>query len=359
MKRMDREQFFAALSAFDEERSKKVLWNLYWRGTAAMRQRIEAELDPDQARREKLEAKMVDPAWTLHEVRELAELARAGAYLGGDRRVTPRERTRWRLSFQQLVKDVGLALLDDDIADGAAAMELLLDLAREMRGVDYFRSEDPIEAARLVVSDEAALLWSRILDQLGFAELARVAAPQLLRWESRSGWTRTGYGRVREKETSLATVLKALLSTPDRWASFADRYLEALDATTRPGAPGTSRTRARRYSSDTEREQRAGDLAEWHGLLLDHLAGSEADDRLDKLAKHPALAGPDLIFFRAQLAGQRGDLAAARRLATEALERQPGRQEIYRFASEIGASLPSRAQEIARSRASWPKPGRG
>ena len=49
MKRMNREEFFAKLAACDEERLKKVLWNLYWRGSAAMRERIEAEVDPQQS----------------------------------------------------------------------------------------------------------------------------------------------------------------------------------------------------------------------------------------------------------------------------------------------------------------------
>lgn len=40
-KRMNREQFFRAASGLDEDRLRKALWNLYWRGTANMRERIE------------------------------------------------------------------------------------------------------------------------------------------------------------------------------------------------------------------------------------------------------------------------------------------------------------------------------
>ena len=47
MNRMNRGQFYDRLAALDEERVKKALWNLYWRGSASMRQRIEADLDPD------------------------------------------------------------------------------------------------------------------------------------------------------------------------------------------------------------------------------------------------------------------------------------------------------------------------
>lgn len=37
MNRMDREQFFGRLAALDEERLKKALWSLYWRGTGTGR----------------------------------------------------------------------------------------------------------------------------------------------------------------------------------------------------------------------------------------------------------------------------------------------------------------------------------
>ena len=40
-----------------------------------------------------------------------------------------------------------------------------------------------------------------------------------MRWESAHGWTRTGFGRVREQETSLAAVLARLL-TPGRNAKM-------------------------------------------------------------------------------------------------------------------------------------------
>jgi hypothetical protein len=351
MDRMDREQFFARMADLDEERLKKALWNLYWRGAAAVRQRIEAELEPDGPRPRRKEPVAADPDGTLGEVREFVALARSGAYLAGDRRVSPRERTRWRYTFQRLVKETELALRDDEIAAGAEAMGLLIDLAQEMRGYDYFRSEDPIEAARVVVSDEVALLWSRILDRSGFAEFALSAAPQLIRWESEYGWTRTGFGRVREQETSLAVVLERLLTVPDHWVTFTDRYLDALDDV---GARSAARTTSRRGAPDQGRERRADDLAEWHLTLLDRLFGSDAEDRLDRLATHPALGGPDLIYFGAQLSRRRGDLAAARRSVGDALDRLPGHRDYLALANEIDAPLPDRAREVARSRIDRP-----
>ena len=49
-KRMSREEFFAELSPLDSERLRQVLWNLYWRGSEPLRERIEEELDPAQQR---------------------------------------------------------------------------------------------------------------------------------------------------------------------------------------------------------------------------------------------------------------------------------------------------------------------
>lgn len=44
---MNREQFFRAMSGHDDDQLRKALWNLYWRGTADVRRRIETELGGD------------------------------------------------------------------------------------------------------------------------------------------------------------------------------------------------------------------------------------------------------------------------------------------------------------------------
>src|SRR6266568_5557462 len=234
IRRMNREQFFGQLATLDEQRLKKALWNLYWRGSAATRERIEAEIDPDQHDRGKRPSKEpADPQQVLGEVGDFVALARSGAYMAGDRRVSPRERTRWRLTFKRLVSDAQDGLRGQDATAAATALERLIDLACETRDYEYFHSEDPMEAAGLVVSDAVALLWAKLHDHYGFAGFAQRAAPQLVRWESRHGWTRSGWGRVSEKETSLASVLAGMLPAPDAWAGFADRYLDALDRVAR------------------------------------------------------------------------------------------------------------------------------
>src|SRR5262245_9170326 len=79
MNRMDRNEFFGKLAPLDEERLRKALWNLYWRGSVGMRERIEAELDADlPGRRQRPATKSVDPEWVLGEVQDFTTLARSG-----------------------------------------------------------------------------------------------------------------------------------------------------------------------------------------------------------------------------------------------------------------------------------------
>ena len=360
MKRMDRQEFFGKLAPLDEERLRKALWNLYWRGSAGMRERIEAELDADLlGPRQRSAKKPIDPDWVLHEARDFVTLARSGAYMAGDRRVSRQERSRWRFTFQRLVADAKGALLSrEGVPAGAAAVEQLIDLAREAHDYDYFHSEDPVEAARFVVSDAVALLWSRLLDECGFAGFAERAAPQLIRWESPSGWTRTGFGAIREKETSLARVLASMLGTPDMWIGFADRYLSVLDLTARHDAAKPKREWP---DADWHRDRRTKALSEWHDMLFGKLVGYALEDRLDRLTRHAALGGPELTFLQARLAHQRGDVDGARRLANQSLEKLPGHQLLLDFAVEIGAPLPPRVQQVLKERSllGGSAPGRG
>ena len=48
----------------------------------------------------------------------------------------------------------------------------LIDLACETRDLDHVRSDDPVEAAGLVVSDEVALLWTHVREESGFQTFA-------------------------------------------------------------------------------------------------------------------------------------------------------------------------------------------
>lgn len=86
------------------------------------------------------------------------------------------------------------------------------------------------------------MLWESVLRHGGFAALAGRAPEQLIRWEADYGWTLGGYGQVAERETPLAVPLVRLLTTPDMWQTFAESYLEALEAAevARPGCAGTA-----------------------------------------------------------------------------------------------------------------------
>lgn len=220
--RMNRDQFFRAMSGHDDVGLRKALWNLYWRGTADVRRRIETELAGDI--RPVTQAKAPDPQAVSDEVAEFVELARASAYLGRDRRVSPKERTRWRFTFKRLATAAHDALHAAEPDPAITAMTQLIDLARDMDGTDFFRSEDPVAAAGFVVSDAATALWTAISRRHGFQRFAEIAAPQLIRWESEHGWTRYGDGPVAAQETTLATVLVGMLQVPDAWAGFAEQY---------------------------------------------------------------------------------------------------------------------------------------
>ena len=299
--RLNRDQFYDKLAGMDEADLKKTLWTLYWRGAVPLRERIEAAIDPQtQEIRKRAEPEPPDPELVLSEITEFASLARSGSYLAGDRRVAPRERSRWRHTFRRLAGEAQDALRGEDVETAAAAVAALIDLACEMEGYDYFRSEDPVEAARFVVSDAAGVLWSRMRQEYGFAGFAERAAVQLLRWESRHGWTRRGDGWVSAHETSLARVLSDLIPVPDLWAEFADHYLSALDRLAEAG-------RDKRRGHDRGRLQRVEDLREWHALLVERLAGSDYEERLDRLVAHPALAGPERTILQARLAHERGE----------------------------------------------------
>jgi hypothetical protein len=349
--RMNRDQFYAAIAPNDDARLRKILWTLYWRGNASLRERIEDELRLPEQPKVKPKQELPDPGTVLDEVTTFVNLAKDGAYMAGDRRVHHTERSRWRLTFRRLVGDALAALQADDAGPAQQAVAQMVDLACDMKSYDYFHSDDPVEAAKFVVSDAVAVLWESVLRHDGFAVFARRVPEQLIRWEANYGWTRRGYGQVAEKETALAVPLARLLTTPDMWRTFAGSYLDALDAAGRadPGRPRTV------YGSFDEtsyrRGERAKDLATWHEMLLDRFAGTPEDELLDRLAVSPALAGPELTFLRARIAERRSDVAQAATLVTECLKERPGDQEYLDFAVEVGAVLPPRAREIYAERA--------
>lgn len=344
MNRMNREQFFAKIASLDEERLHRAMWNVYWRGTAKMRERIEAELDPDpRPHRREPKADHVDPNAVLAEARDFVSLARSGAYMAGDRRVSPKERTRWRFTFRRLVATARDALRSEDVAPAAAAVEALIDLACEVRDIDYFRSEDPVEAAKVVVSDEVAQLWTRVRDHAGFTVFAEQAAPQLVRWESRYGWTRTGFGQVAQKESPLASVLALMLQVRDAWMTFADRYLAALDDV---ASGSVAKPSPSWRSPGRGRSERTEALAEWNLLLLERLIDDDTDDRVDRLTTHTALGGPELTYLQARLAHRRGDVRRAQGLVHDSLTKLPGHRDFLAFAAEVDAPLPPATRRI-------------
>jgi hypothetical protein len=349
--RMNRDEFYTAMAPNDDARLRKILWTLYWRGNAQLRERIEDELRPPEQQTVKPKKGLPDPATVLDEVTTFVRLAKDGAYMYGDRRVHRTERSKWRLTFRRRVGDALAALQGDNPGPAQQAVAEMVDLACDMKGYDYFHSDDPVEAAKFVVSDAVAMLWESVLRHDGFAAFARSVPGQLVRWESDYGWTRRGYGQVPEKETALGVPLARLLTTPDMWRAFAESYLDALDAA---GRADPRRPRTVYGSFDETRHQRgerAKDLATWHEMLLDRFAGTPEDELLDRLVESPALAGPELAFLRARIAERRGANGQAARLVAECLKELPGHQGYLDFAVQVGAELPPRARERLSERA--------
>ena len=150
-------------------------------------------------------------------------------------------------------------------------------------------------------------------------------------------------------------MLARTLRAPDAWTAFADCYLDALDQIARTETAEPVSWPSYSYvDSDYRRSDRTRDLAEWHSMLLERLAGSEAEDRLDRLAGHPALGGPELTFLQARLAQLRGDTDAARTLAEACLDRLPGHDGFADFAVQIGAELPASTKEQLAERTKQP-----
>ena len=348
--RMNRDEFYAAMAPHDDARLRKILWTVYWRGNAQLRERIEDELRPQDQPKVKPKKELPDPIDVLAEVTAFVELAKDGAYMAGDRRVHHTERSKWRHTFRRLVADALAALAASDPAPARQAVTKIVDLACDMKRYDYFHSDDPVEAAKFVVSEAVAALWESVLRNDGFAAFAGCVPEQLIRWEADYGWTRRGYGQVAERETPLAVSLARLLTTPDMWRTFTESYLAALGVAGRAD-PKRPRTVYGTDETSYRRKERADDLAVWHEMLLDRFAGTPEDELLDRLVASPALAGPELIFLRARIAERRGDVSQAAALVTKCLKEMPGRQAYLDFAAEVGAELPSRAREIAAERA--------
>src|SRR2546425_13346534 len=86
MNRMDRHRFHEELAPLGNEALKKVLWNLYWRGSAALRERVEAELAPAEAKKAVARPQLENDAAMGHrEGVQVAELPPAGRLPGRGR----------------------------------------------------------------------------------------------------------------------------------------------------------------------------------------------------------------------------------------------------------------------------------
>lgn len=121
---------------------------------------------------------MPDPERVRRAVGELVALAQSGAYMAGDRRVHHTERSRWRITFRRHVADARAALAAPDPAPAEESLEQLIGLAVLLENGGYVHSEDPVAAARIVISDLVADLWSSVLRLRGMEAFADQAMSQ-------------------------------------------------------------------------------------------------------------------------------------------------------------------------------------
>ncbi|WP_460495190.1 hypothetical protein [Glycomyces tarimensis] len=283
--RMSKDEFYEKLDALDEARLKKALWNLYWRGTASVRERIEDAVTTDPARQAKPQ-ESINPAQTLRQVREFCKLARAGAFLGASGHgVRAKRRSNWRHEFRGLVKAARTAMAETDPGPGMSAMEEIIDLAVYSNTYEVFTSQEPLEVAKFVVSDEVEALWRRMIEHRGFAAFTAVGAEQLLRWEAKYGWTQSGWGPIAEQERQLADVLVLLLPGIDQWLTFTEAYVAALDS-----VPLEKNMVFSSSGVDWPRRKRTENLSAWHLRLGERLGGSdEGAALLDRIVAHSSL----------------------------------------------------------------------
>src|SRR5258708_20169734 len=101
--RMNRDEFYAAMAPHDDARLRKILWTVYWRGNAQLRERIEDELRPQDQPKVQPKKNLPDPIDVLAEVTTFVELARDGAYMAGDPRVHHTARSKRPHAFRRLV----------------------------------------------------------------------------------------------------------------------------------------------------------------------------------------------------------------------------------------------------------------
>lgn len=203
-------------------------------------------------------------------------------------------------------------------------------------------------ALRIVVSDLVDLLWRSTLAGSGFPALVARVPRDLIRWESAFGWTRSGGVRIAQKERQLANVLAALLPGHDAWAALADAWVVAFAGVCRRAA---SRDRSLCRASSGYVPRTSSAFARWHDLLYQHLHGSDAADRLVRLAVIPGDHAWDLWLLRVRLARDAGRLQDARRIVLAALEEWPGSHELIEIACAVEAPLPAALREAHEAHA--------
>ena len=338
--RMDKTAFLKKLEGRSVDELRTLLWTAYWRGTAVTRERIEESLNPQEVIKQREVDAWVDPKECLREVTSFCARARAGDYMRGARDLGRKEVSGWRLTFRRLFDDSARLLQQPDTANEFRPLVHLLDFTHDLKDWNYFRTQDPVEAAKIVFSDRVETLWRSRIDHAGFGVFLKEAPAQLLAWESPGGWTRYD-GSATEKQRPLTAVILRLLPGHDSVLAFVRNYLIALEAMgPRAATPQESKVRSSnpRYEWENACRHRSERLEHWHKALLERFVGSEDEPLIDRILTNRALDGPYTWHLLGRLRLQQGRRSEAKALVKRALDRLPGATSIQATALELASS---------------------
>lgn len=354
--RLKKEELLAKLAPLEDGRLRQLLCEVYRGGPDTVRARIEAVISPEAT------AARPDPedaGAVLDGVRAFLDLVDADAFLFG-REVSPKRKTQWRHEYRKAFEDLARLLSSPAVERASALLEEAIELATRVDANTHFRSEDPNEAAKVVVSDQVAALWTSYSLREGVPGLLSRALPQLWAWERQYGWTR-GFGSVAGRERALGDVLAGLLTVRPAWERAASAWRELLDARHAESAPPAQVTRGKqarplkpweleRFESERrrQRERRAMNLCSWHTHLAEQLGGD--DPLVQAVLDHPAVDAPYTWLVKAKVAEKRGALTELRALIERGLDRLPGFDELVLIGLRAGIELPPKAEQLATER---------
>ena len=289
MARLKKKEFVEKLSKYKEKELREMMWKIYYRAPETVRVRVEDLLrTPDER---KIFKEVQDNAHRKaleQEIEEFVTTVRKGHYKRYSRHVARKYRKRWRFVFKRLLDDSTKLAEKGDVEVGLMGLETLLDLAYESFWNNYFHSDDPMKSMKVVFSDRVSLLWRARLSLEGFRSFAKHAAIQLIKWDSRFGWTYSE--TLKPKEAQLSHIVSSLIKGADAWLEFAEAYLDGLNQIYNELKKKADEGVGKQWLRDRIRTYDIK-LSDWNEILITRLSESGEDEMIEKIIQHK-LFGP-------------------------------------------------------------------